>query len=78
MGAEGMDPRQLLDELELRLGAMDNKRVLASQDESREISELIETVSAEYDSEAAKWYETTFHPIDESDPMLQATKSLKW
>ena len=32
----------------------------------------------EFNAAEHQWYETTFHPIDESDPMLQATKSLKW
>lgn len=36
-----MDPRKLLDALELRLGAMDQKRLLATEEENREIKEVI-------------------------------------
>ena len=73
---EGVDARQLLDSLELRLGSMDQKRVLAHEADDREIQSIIETICQDYQEQ--KWFETTFHPIDESDPMLQATKSLKW
>lgn len=71
-----MNARELLDALEMRMGSMDHKRVLAKAAEDREIVEIVESVCQEFSSE--RWFETTFHPIDESDPMLQVTKSLKW
>ena len=73
---EGVDARQLLDSLELRLGSMDQKRVLSEKSDDAEVSNMIQSICQDYLEH--KWYETTFHPIDENDPMLQATKSLKW
>ena len=87
-----MDARQLLDALEMRLGAMDNRRMASTvvskgqAEESDVVTQVISDLCTELGSLAAAeeaknttaWYETTFHPIDENDPMLQATKSLKW
>ena len=68
MGPEGMDARQLLDALELRLGAMDERRVVSNQEEDQELNQIINGVCEEFTGN--KWFETTFHPIDENDPML--------
>lgn len=71
-----MDARELLDAIEMRLGAMDHKRILAQESDHQELVGIIESVCQEFSQ--VRWFETSFHPIDESDPMLQATKSLKW
>lgn len=74
----GMDARALLDALEQRLGAMDQRRVVSQVEQDQETTAIIQAVCAEFNQTEKKWFETTFHPIDENDPMLQVTKSLKW
>ena len=64
----GMEARQLLDALELRLGAMDQRRTLSHPEEDQEITDIVQSVCAELADN--QWYQTTFHPIDENDPML--------
>ena len=54
---------------------MDKKRQLSGTEKDQELAELISSLSKEYTQE---WFASEFHPIDESDPMLQAQNSLKW
>ena len=44
----GMEARQLLDTLELRLGAMDQRRTLSQPEEDQEITEIVQSVCAEF------------------------------
>ncbi len=40
-----------------------------------DVQEVVKMLSDKY---GVEWFKATFHPVDESDPMRQATAKLQW
>lgn len=43
--------------------------------DNKEVQDVVIMLTEKY---GAEWFKATFHPVDESDPMRQATAKLQW